>query len=154
MQLKSQKEVSSGTGHWTQHVPVQRICHSIARGKLTDSGSNFGKTLPSLPPRCYCWAWCDGMEISLVLWAERCQLCPLPNSCSPSATHWCSKAVQELFSCDWNIGVLSTLAWSQKSNPPPYRLSWRKLTPSQPHSVQQDNKNVCAVWKLSGGSWV
>lgn len=62
MQLKSQKEVSSGTGHWTQHVPVQRICHSIARGKLTDSGSNFGKTLPSLPPRCYCWAWCDGME--------------------------------------------------------------------------------------------
>lgn len=93
------KEIGSGTGHWTERVPVQRIHHSIAWTKLTDSSSNFGKSLPSLPLRCYCWGWCDmGWKISLVLSAEWCQLCPLPDSCSLSAyslvQQSCARALQ------------------------------------------------------------
>lgn len=30
----------------------------------------------------------------------------------------------------------------------------KKITPSQTHVVQQNSKNICAVWKLGGGFYV
>lgn len=48
-------------------------------------------------------------------------------------------AAQELLSHSKNIGVLSTLLYPQKQSTEPCKLLWRKLTPSQPDSVQYGN---------------
>lgn len=141
MQLKSQKEVGSGTGHWMQHVLSKEFVTALHEQSSLTVAATLARLFPLSP-----WGviaehgviW-DGKSLwSFGLSGANCV--PSQTLAHPQPTHWCSKAVQELFSCNWNTGVLSTLVWSQKSNPPPYRLSWRKLTPSQPHSVHQDRK--------------
>lgn len=116
--------------------------HCAVQAKLTNNNCCFGKTLLPLTPRCYCWAWCYGIEY---LWSVGVSSCGCIHSqplAHPQPTCWWGRVrnreildgLQALFSNSNNSCAANTVfvtklkhdtlqAFMEKINTIPTRLS-------------------------------